>query len=158
MYDSPETLLQQINCGEDSSLELKTVRFKANGQVDSLKRNQIADELAAIANSHGGVLIFGVDGKTRDIVGIPEENLDSLERFVYEGCAQSINPPLHFLTFRLRLPDTSGNRRVVMKVDIPRSLFVHKSPGGYMHRQGSSKREMSPEYLARMFQQRSQAV
>lgn len=156
MYDSPEVLLQQIHCGEDSTLELKTVRFKTNGQVDSRERNQIADELAAIANSHGGVLVFGVDDRTRDIVGIPEENLDFLERFVYEICEQSINPPLHFLVFRLPLPDTSGNRKVVMKVEIPRSLFVHKSPGGYMHRQGSSKREMSSEYLARMFQQRSQ--
>jgi predicted HTH transcriptional regulator len=47
--------------------------------------------------------------------------------------------------------------RSVLKVDVPRSLFVHKSPGGYFYRQGSAKREMSPDYLARLFQQRSQA-
>ncbi|MGH7945170.1 MAG: ATP-binding protein, partial [Opitutaceae bacterium] len=35
--------------------------------------------------------------------------------------------------------------------------FVHQSPGGYFWRQGSSKRQMPPEYLARLFQQRSQA-
>jgi ATP-dependent DNA helicase RecG len=50
-----------------------------------------------------------------------------------------------------------GDVRAVLKVDIPRSLFVHKSPGGYLWRQGSSKREMSPGFLARLFQQRSQA-
>ncbi len=44
-----------------------------------------------------------------------------------------------------------------MKIDVSRSLFVHKSPGGYMHRVGSAKREMAPDYLARLFQQRSQA-
>ncbi len=42
------------------------------------------------------------------------------------------------------------------KMEIPRSLFVHRSPGGFYHRVGDSKRPMSTEYLARLFQQRSQ--
>ena len=57
---------------------------------------------------------------------------------------------------RMMLPDTSGTERAVIKVDVARSLFVHLSPGGYLHRVGSSKRIMSPDYLARLFQQRSQ--
>ncbi|WP_246041626.1 ATP-binding protein [Desulfoglaeba alkanexedens] len=57
----------------------------------------------------------------------------------------------------MELPDSTGVLRPILKVDIPRSLFVHESPGGYFHRQGSSKRKMPPEYLARLFQQRSQA-
>lgn len=44
----------------------------------------------------------------------------------------------------------------VIRIDVPRSLFVHRSPGGYLHRVGSARRVMSPEYLARVFQQRSQ--
>ena len=44
----------------------------------------------------------------------------------------------------------------MIKVEIPRSLFVHRSPGGFLHRVADSKRPMSTEYLARMFQQRSQ--
>jgi ATP-dependent DNA helicase RecG len=44
----------------------------------------------------------------------------------------------------------------VIKIDVFPSLFVHKSPGGYFHRVGSAKREMAPDYLARLFQQRSQ--
>ena len=43
-----------------------------------------------------------------------------------------------------------------MRVDVPRSLFVHQSPGGYFRRIGSSKRQMKPDALARLFQQRSQ--
>ncbi|MEN8219393.1 MAG: hypothetical protein ABFS56_24170 [Pseudomonadota bacterium] len=43
-----------------------------------------------------------------------------------------------------------------MVIDVPRSLFVHKSPGGYFKRLGRSKRDMTPEQLARLFQQRSQ--
>ena len=40
---------------------------------------------------------------------------------------------------------------------VSQSLFVHKSAGGYFRRLGSSKREMTPEVLARLFQERSQS-
>jgi predicted HTH transcriptional regulator len=57
---------------------------------------------------------------------------------------------------RLWLPTGAGEDVAVIKVEIPRSLFVHRSPGGFLHRVADSKRPMSTEYLARMFQQRSQ--
>ena len=40
----------------------------------------------------------------------------------------------------------------VLLVAVERSLFVHKSPGGYFRRLGSSKRELAPDLLARLFQ------
>jgi predicted HTH transcriptional regulator len=58
---------------------------------------------------------------------------------------------------RLTLPSSTGEQLPVLKVDVSGSLFVHRSPGGYLHRVGSARREMSPDYLARLFQQRSQA-
>jgi predicted HTH transcriptional regulator len=156
MFNSPEELLQQIHLGEDTSLELKLVRFKGE-RVSEPRREELADELAAIANTHDGVLVMGVDDKTRDIIGVPVNRLEAVERYVYEICNQSINPPVLFRSFRMQLPDSSGINKAILKVEIPRSLFVHKSPGGYFFRQGSSKREMPPDYLARLFQQRSQA-
>ena len=156
MFDSPEELLQKIRLGEDTSLELKTVQFRGD-RVSEPKRDDLADELAAIANTHDGVLVLGVDDKTRDIDGIPLERIEAAERYVYEICNESIKPPVLFRSFRMELSDSAGVLRAILKVDIPRSLFVHESPGGYFHRQGSSKRKMPPEYLARLFQQRSQA-
>ena len=50
-----------------------------------------------------------------------------------------------------------GSEKIVVRIDVPRSLFVHQSPGGYFRRIGSSKRQMKPEVLARLFQQRSQS-
>jgi predicted HTH transcriptional regulator len=44
----------------------------------------------------------------------------------------------------------------IIRVDIKKSIFVHQSPGGYFCRIGSSKRQMSPEVLSRLFQQRTQ--
>jgi ATP-dependent DNA helicase RecG len=134
MFDSPEELLQKIRLGEDTSLELKTVRFRG-GHVSEPQRDELADELAAIANTHDGVLVLGVDDKTRDIDGIPIANLDAVERYVYEICNDSIKPPVVFRSFRIQLPDSTGVLKPVIKIEIPRSLFVHESPGGYFHRQ-----------------------
>ena len=156
MFDSAEELLEKIRLGEDTLLELKTVRFRG-GRVEGPRREDMADELAAFANARGGALVLGVDDKTRDIVGIPIERLDTVERWVSEICNDGIAPALPFLSFRLRLPDGMGDWRAVFKVEIPRSFFVHSSFGRYFYRPRSSKREMPPEYLARLFQQRSQA-
>ena len=156
MFDTPEELLDKVGLGEDTSLELKSIRFKGH-RVAEPKRDNLADEIAAIANTHDGVLVLGVDDKTRDIEGIPLDRLEAVERYVYEICNESIKPPVLFRSFRMKLPDKAGDLQPVLKVDIPRSLFVHEGPGGYFHRQGSSKRKMPPDYLARLFQQRSQA-
>jgi ATP-dependent DNA helicase RecG len=156
VFDSPEELLRKIRLGEDTSLELKAVGFKGSRVVQP-KRDDLADELAAMANTRDGVVVLGVDDKTRDVVGIPIERLDAVERYVYEICTDTIKPPVSFRSFRMELPDRTGTPRPVLKVDVPCSLFVHKSPRGYFRRQGSSAREMPPEVLARLFQQRSQA-
>lgn len=156
MYDSPEELLRQIQLGEDTSLELKEVRFRGD-KVAAPNRADLADELAAIANTRDGVLVLGVDDQSRDIPGIPLDRLEVVDRLVFEICNDAIKPPLSFRSFRIELPDQLGDLQPVLKIEVPKSLFVHKSPGGYFYRQGSSKREMPPDILARLFQQRSQA-
>jgi ATP-dependent DNA helicase RecG len=154
--DNNQELIERIRLGEDSFLELKEVRV-AGHRVIAPTRDGLADELAAFANSRGGVCVLGVDDRTRDVLGIPLESLDAVEDFVRSICNDSIQPPLLAVIERGTLPAASGTSSVVLKIEAPRSLFVHRSPGGYLHRIGSSKREMSPDYLARLFQQRSQA-
>ena len=156
MFDSAEELLRKIRLGEDTSLELKAVMLRGD-RVSDPRRDDLADEIACMANTHDGVLVLGVDDKTREILGIQVDRLEAVERYVFEICNESIRPPVIFRTFRIELPDSTGTLQPLLKVEIPRSLFVHKSPGGYFHRQGSSCREMPPDVLARLFQQRSQA-
>ena len=156
MLDSPEELLRKIRLGEDGFLELKEVMF-AGARMKAPGRDQLADELAAFANGRGGVLVLGVDDATREIVGIPMDRLDAAERYVSEIVRDSIKPPLYPLVERLELPDTGGSLRPVLRVEVSPSLFVHESPGGYLHRVGSSKRRMEPDYLFRLQQQRSQS-
>jgi len=156
MLDSKEELLKKLQLGEDSVLEFKSLIFRGN-KIVGPARESLADELAAFANTDNGVLLLGVHDKTREIEGIPIDRLDAAESYIREICSDSINPPLSIKIVRLLLPTASGEEKPIIKIDIPRSLFVHKSPGGYFRRQGSAKRELTPELLARLFQQRSQA-
>ena len=155
MFDSQKELLDKIRLGEATFLELKEVRF-AGEKIRAPARDALADELAAFANSHGGVCLLGVADKPREIVGIPVERLEAVVVFASEVCTDSIEPPLMPIIDSIWLPATTGEELAVVKIDVPRSLFVHRSPGGFLHRIGDRKPVMSAEYLARLFQQRSQ--
>ena len=156
MFDSQKELLEKISLGESTYLELKDVRFSGRRVVEP-KRDRLANGLAALANTRGGVFVLGVEDDTHEIVGIPQDRLDTVVDFVREICADSIHPPIEDVVIdRLLLPASTGEDLAVVKVEIPRSLFVHRSPSGYLLRLGDSKHPMSAEYLARLFQQRSQ--
>lgn len=147
-------LLYQVRLGEDSAYEFKSVAIKGS-KVDQPGRDSVADELAAFANAGGGIIVFGVADKTRSVEGIAREDLDTVDLWLSNIASHAIDPPLPIETRLLEIPDSQGEMKPVVWVRVSKSVFVHKSPHGYFHRVGSSKREMSPELLARIFQQRS---
>ena len=152
--DLVRELLYQVRLGEDSAYEFKSLTIKSN-KVDQPGRDSVADELAAFANAGGGIVVFGVADKTRAVEGIAREDLDTVDLWLTNIASHAIDPPLPIETRLLEIPDSQGEMKPVVWVRVSKSVFVHKSPHGYFHRVGSSKREMSPELLARIFQQRS---
>ena len=150
-----QTLLKQIQLGEDTFLELKMLVFQGD-KIVGPHSDGFADELAAMANTAHGTIVLGVDDRTKDIVGVPSDKLDNVETWLRTICNDRIKPSLFCLIHKLALPTSAGHEVVVIRIDVPRSLFVHQSPGGYFYRLGSSKRQMPPDYLARLFQQRGQ--
>ena len=156
MSETPEQLADRIRLGEDSSLELKEVTV-SRGRITGPRRDQLADELAAFANASGGTLVLGVEDRTRRVTGIPLPQLDAAERFVADIAQDSIAPPLVADISKLELPNADATPVAVLRIDIPRGMVVHKSPGGYLRRIGSSKRQMEPDYLARLFELRSRS-
>ena len=152
--DLVRELLYQVRLGEDSAYEFKSLTIKGN-KVDQPGRDSVADELAAFANAGGGIIVFGVADKTRTVEGIAREDLDTVDLWLANIASHAIDPPLPIETRLLEIPDSQGDLKPVVWVRVSKSVFVHKSPHGYFHRVGSSKREMSPELLARIFQQRS---
>ena len=114
-------------------------------------RSSLADEIAAFANTQGGVILIDVDDD-RNIVGLELQELDRVEKTVVEICEDSIEPAVPIFTEKLRIDDKN-----ILKIVVPRSLFVHKTSNGYFTRKGSSKKEMPTDQLARLLQSRSQA-
>ena len=142
MFHSLTELIEKIILGEDATIEFKR---------EMPHRSSLADEIAAFANTQGGVILIGVDDD-RNIVGLELQELDRVEKTVVEICEDSIEPTVPIFTEKLRIDDKN-----ILKIVVPRSLFVHKTSNGYFTRQGSSKREMPTDQLARLLQSRSQA-
>ena len=42
---------------------------------------------------------------------------------------------------RRYLPDPDGREQPVIRIEVGRNLFVHQSPGAYLHRVGSSQND-----------------
>jgi len=147
---------RRIRAGEVGTPELKRVEFSGS-RVKAPDRNGFADELAAMANGWGGIAVLGVGDASRSAQGIPIEQIDIVETWVREICSDSVKPPIDALIRKLELTDSEGSDSLVLCVEVDHSLFVHRSPGGYFRRIGSSRREMPPELLARLFQERSQS-
>lgn len=148
MFISPIELLEKIQLGEDSCLEFKS---------KLPDRKALARAIAAFANTEGGELVVGVsDRRTadahRDILGIELGELDNIETTVTEVCCDSIRPPVRVITQKMKVEN-----KYLLRVEIARSFFVHEVDGGYFAREGSTRRRMATEQLARLMQSRSQA-
>ena len=142
MFYSTTELIEKIILGEDSTIEFKR---------EMPHRDNMADEIAAFANDEGGVILIGVDDN-RVIIGLEQQELDSVENTIVEICRDSIEPTVRIFTEKLRIDEKN-----LLKIEVRRSLFVHRTSNGYFIRHGSSKREMTTEQLARLIQSRSQA-
>ena len=118
MFDSTKELFDRIRLGESTFLEVEEVRFAGN-RVSGPDPDTLADEVAAFANSRGGVFVFGVEDRTREVVGIPAERLDTVVDFIKEVCATSMDPPIEDCALdRLWLPSDAGEDVPVIKVEI----------------------------------------
>jgi predicted HTH transcriptional regulator len=92
MFDTQEDLLAQIRLGEDNRLELKEVGFRGV-KIAGPHPDGLADEIAAFANSPDGVLLLGIDDRTRKPHGMSVEQLTALEHWLQGVCNDRIKPP-----------------------------------------------------------------
>ena len=133
-------------------MELKAVEFRGD-KVSAPRRDSLANEIAAFANSEGGRLVLGVMDD-RQPQSIEPSKLDILVRFVGEICRESIKPEIRFSVFRVPVELADGG---ALLVKIPKSRTVHRSPGGYFHRIGDSKVQMDAVEVNRLTQIRGQS-
>ena len=141
MFHSVTELIEKIILGEDATIEFKR---------EMPHRESMADEIAAFANSQGGTILIGIDDN-KEIVGLELQELDRVEKTVVEICNDWVEPEVDIFTEKLRIDDKN-----LLRIEIPSSLFVHKTHNGYYTRQENTRKEMSTVQLARLFQTRSQ--
>ena len=151
MNFSNEDIKRQMRLGEDSHWEFKEIGFAGN-VPRSPRRDDLADELAAFANTNGGVVLCGVTD-SGDVQGMSREQMDTLEQLIVNICTDTIRPPIQPAIFRKEIDEGLP----FLLVEVPQGYAQHDSPGGSYHRVGSSKRPMTSDERLRLAQQRGQA-
>lgn len=148
-------VLAAIRLGEDSGYDFKAVYAKPGRAFERV--DAVADDIAAFANSRGGRLVLGVDDRPRTLRGIDTDQIDDVENAIRDLALNKIWPAAWIETYRIEVPNERGEAKLLLVVDVPKSLEVHRSPGGYRRRFGASQRAMSTEELFRLMQSRTQA-
>ena len=126
-------LMRLVRGGEDTFLELK---------VKLSNPERIAQEIVAMANTGGGVIVFGVNDQLR-VEGIEDGECvqDELVRICREEIVPSIVPFIDRIAF------DNGRRIVALDVNGRRRPYRTRD-GRFFIRIGADKREASPEELS----------
>src|SRR5258707_11172364 len=126
-------LMRLVRGGEDTFLELK---------LKLSNPEKIAQEIVALANTGGGVIVFGVNDQLR-VEGIEDgENVqDELVRICREEVVPSIVPFIDRIAF--------DNGRRIMALDVNGKRRPYRTQDGrFFIRIGAEKREASTEELS----------
>jgi predicted HTH transcriptional regulator len=126
-------ILRLVRGGEDTFLELK---------VKLSNPEKIAQEIVALANTGGGVIVFGVNDQLRvEGVDDPESVQEELVRICREEVQPSIVPYID------RIALDNGRRIVALDVEGKRRPYRTRD-GRFYLRIGAEKREASREELS----------
>jgi ATP-dependent DNA helicase RecG len=134
---APETsrteLMRLVRGGEDTFLELK---------VKLSNTEKIAQEIVALANTGGGLMVFGVNDQMR-VEGL--EDAESVQDELVRICREEVQPPLVPLLDRIAFDN--GRRIVALEVEGKRRPYRTRD-GRFYLRIGSEKRETTREELS----------
>ncbi|MBX7173467.1 MAG: putative DNA binding domain-containing protein [Pyrinomonadaceae bacterium] len=126
-------LLRLIRGGEDTFLELK---------VKLSNSERIAQGIVALANTSGGVIVFGVNDQLRvEGLDYPDSVQEELVRICREDIVPPIIPLLDCLSF------DNGRRVVALEIEGKRPPYRTRD-GRYFLRIGAEKREATREELS----------
>jgi ATP-dependent DNA helicase RecG len=130
---SRSELMRLVRGGEDTYLELKV-------KLSNIER--IAQGIVALANTSGGVIVFGINDQLRvEGVDYPETVQEELVKICREEIVPPIVPLLDCLSF------DNGRRVVVLEVEGKRRPYRTRD-GRYYLRIGAEKREATREELS----------
>ncbi len=126
-------LLRLVRGGEDTFLELK---------VKLSNPEKIAQGIVALANTGGGVIVFGVNDQMR-VEGV--DDAEEVQQELVRICREEIHPPI--IPFIDRVAFDNGRRIVALDVEGKRRPYRTRD-GRFYLRIGAEKREATREELA----------
>jgi ATP-dependent DNA helicase RecG len=126
-------LMRMVRGGEDTFLELK---------VKLSNTEKIGQEIVALANTGGGLMVFGVNDQMR-VEGL--DDAEGVQEELVRICREDIQPPL--VPFIDRVAFDSGRRIVALDV-VGKTRPYRTRDGRFYIRIGSEKREASREELS----------
>ncbi|GAC1446644.1 MAG: hypothetical protein NVSMB56_07290 [Pyrinomonadaceae bacterium] len=127
--------MRLVRGGEDTFLELKV-------KLSNIER--IAQEVVALANTAGGVIVFGVSDQMRvEGVNDAEDVRDELSRLCREEIVPPIVPYIDLISF------DNGRRIVALDIEGKRKPYRTRD-GRFYIRLGAEKREATREELAEL--------
>lgn len=129
-------LISLIHGGEDSYVELKV-------RLNNIEK--VAAEVAALANSGGGFIIFGVTDQRR-IEGVDDP--ERVEAELVDLCQHLVVPPLH--PYINKISFDNGKRVVALEITGTHRPYFTQDHRCYI-RTGSVKREATREEIAEMY-------
>lgn len=136
-----QTLLNQIAVGEDSGRLFKR---------DTHNAESLAAEMAAFANSEGGVIYLGVNDAGQ-AVGLAQADVVRLNQLIGYAASQLVRSPLAVRTENVLL----ANGRVVIALTVPKGLdkpYFDKNGVIWLKAGAVKRRVNSKEELRRLFQ------
>jgi ATP-dependent DNA helicase RecG len=125
--------MRLVRGGEDTFLELK---------VKLSNPEKIAQGIVALANTGGGLMVFGVNDQMR-VEGL--DDAESVQEELVRICREDIQPPL--VPFIDRVAFDNGRRIVALDV-VGRTRPYRTRDGRFYIRVGSEKREASREEIS----------
>ena len=126
-------LLRLVRGGEDTFLELK---------VKLSNSEKIAQGIVALANTGGGVIVFGVNDQMR-VEGV--DDAEDVQQELVRICREEIHPPI--IPFIDRIAFDNGRRIVALDVEGKRRPYRTRD-GRFYLRIGAEKREATREELS----------
>ena len=140
-------LLDTIKCGETSKVQFKQ---KFDNQ------EKIAAEIIAMSNAKGGIIVFGVEDKTGNVVGLDYANLQSTGNKITTIANDLVKPPVYITTEVVSVDsETRQTNVLVVYIDEGIAKPYKDNNGTIWMKQGPDKRKLTDNNeIMRLFQQR----
>jgi len=139
-------LLDIIGAGETSNVQFK----REIGNDDS-----IAAEMIAFSNSKGGSILFGIEDKKGDILGLDYQRLQGINNKIAQIANDKVKPQIFLFTEVISIPTESGEKKIlVAQISEGISKPYKDNSGAIWIKQGSDKRRLlDSNEQVRLFQQ-----